>query len=154
MDDGLTFDTASIKIEDIREEEEYQGLHVRMTAYLDRARIPVQIDIGYGDAVTPRPEAVEYPGFLDFPPPRVLIYHPATVVAEKFNAMVVLGIVNSRLKDFYDLHAILRRMNISDRQLITSIKSTFARRNVKIPSEMPSVFEPEFLCETHKETEW
>ena len=154
VDDGLTFDTSSIKIEDIREEEEYQGLRVRMTAYLDRARIPVQIDIGYGDAVTPMPEVVEYPALLDFPPPSVLIYHPATVVAEKFNAMVVLGIVNSRLKDFYDLYTILTMMNISDRQLITSIKSTFSRRNVKMPSEMPFVFAPEFLRGGHKETEW
>jgi len=101
--DGLNFDSETIKVGPIREDQEYQGKRVNLTAFLERARIPLQIDIGFGDVVTPNAEKIDYPTILKLPAPIIRAYTRETVVAEKFHAMVVLGIANSRMKDFYDL---------------------------------------------------
>ena len=102
-DDGLRFDPQGVQAGAIREEMEYGGIRVRLTATLDGARIPLQIDVGFGDAVTPRPEEVDYPTLLDLPAPHLRVYPRESVVAEKFQAMVHLGMANSRMKDFYDV---------------------------------------------------
>ncbi|HBG26099.1 MAG TPA: hypothetical protein DDX75_03285 [Phycisphaerales bacterium] len=97
--DSLKFDSDSIRTDDIRDDQEYFGIRIRLRGFLNNARIPVQIDVGFGDAVTPAPK-IEYPKIPDLPAPRLRAYHPATVIAEKFNAMVVHGFMNSRMKDF------------------------------------------------------
>ena len=102
-DDGVIFDVASLEAAPIREEVEYGGVRVRTTAAIAGARIPIQVDIGFGDAVTPAPVEIDYPTLLDAPAPHLRAYPIETVVAEKFEALVALGMANSRLKDFYDL---------------------------------------------------
>ena len=99
----MTFDVAALEAAPIREEVEYGGVRVRTTATIAGARIPIQVDIGFGDAITPAPVEIDYPTLLDAPAPHLRAYPVETVVAEKFEAMVTLGMANSRLKDFYDL---------------------------------------------------
>lgn len=154
VDDGLRFDSESIQTKDIRDDQEYQGIRIRMLGFLGRARLAIQIDVGFGDAPVPSPESIDYPTVLDFPSPCLRAYHPATVVAEKFNAMVVHGILNSRMKDFYDVHVILRYMNIDDGLLKQAIRATFKRRKVPLPSAMPVAFTWEFLEDGSKEKQW
>lgn len=102
--DGLNFISESITIEEIREPNEYNGFRIHLDSYLGNARIPVQIDVAFGDVVFPPTKPVEYPTLLDFPAPRLLVYPPESVIAEKFQAIVYLGIVNSRMKDYFDLY--------------------------------------------------
>lgn len=154
VDDGLRFAPESIATDDIRDDQEYHGIRVRLVGYLGNARIALQIDIGFGDAIMPAPATVEYPTILDFPAPRIRAYHPATVVAEKFNAMIVLGMMNSRLKDFYDVYIILRHMGLDDAQLAEAIQSTFQRRKTPLPMELPLVFTDDFINDGNKETQW
>ena len=105
-EDGLTFDLGSLDLSPIRAEDEYQGQRVVMRAYLGKARIRLQIDFGFGDAVTPGPEDAVYPTLLDtLPAPRLRTYPQVVTVAEKFEAMVQLGLRNSRMKDFHDIWA-------------------------------------------------
>lgn len=153
-DDGLFFDPDSIKTEDIRDDQEYNGIRVRLLGFLGRARLPVQIDVGFGDALIPEPEWIDYPAILAYPAPRLRAYHPATVLGEKLNATVVLGALNSRMKDFYDMHIILTHMDIDDRILRDAIRATFERRNVPLPEELPVAFTPEFLEDGIKEAQW
>jgi hypothetical protein len=154
VDDGLRFEPTSIKTDDIRDDQEYHGVRVRILGFLGRARLPVQVDVGFGDSLTPVPEQIDYPTILDYPAPRFRAYHPATVVAEKLNATVALGALNSRMKDFYDMHVILVHMDIDDNLLRDAIRATFDRRNVPLPEEVPVAFTPEFLEDGIKETQW
>ncbi len=154
VDDGLRFDPGSIQTEDIRDDQEYLGIRSRLHGFLGPARLAIQVDVGFGDAVTPAPEPIQYPVILDFPAPRLRAYHPVTVVAEKVNAMVVLGAMNSRMKDFYDVHAILSHMSVDDELLARAIKATFERRKIPLPRELPVAFRPEFLEDGLKETQW
>ena len=154
VEDGLRFDHNSIVIDDIRDEQEYHGKRVRLMAYLGNARLAIQIDIGFGDAVTPSPTTIEYPTILDLPAPRIRAYHPATVIAEKFNAMIVLGMMNSRMKDFYDVYVILGNMIVDKNQLADAIESTFERRKTPLPDKLPLVFTDDFLNDGNKETQW
>lgn len=153
-DDGMFFDPDSIRTEDIRDDQEYNGIRVRLLGFLGRARLPVQIDVGFGDALIPEPEWIDYPAILAYPAPRLQAYHPATVLGEKLNATVVLGALNSRMKDFYDMHIILTHMDIDDRILRDAIRATFERRNVPLPEELPVAFTPEFLEDGLKEAQW
>lgn len=107
--DGLEFDPASIEVQRIQEDAEYEGVRVRFQGMLARARIPIQIDIGFGDVIVPKPVDVEYPAMLEFPPPVLRCYPKETVVAEKLEALTVLGMLNSRIKDYYDM-ALLARL--------------------------------------------
>lgn len=153
-DDGLCFDPDSIQIADIRDDQEYHGVRVRLLAFLDRARLPIQIDVGFGDSLIPEPERIEYPAILNYPAPCLRAYHPATVVAEKLNATVQLGTFNSRMKDFYDMHVLLANMHIDDAILHNAIRATFARRNIPLPEVLPVAFTPGFLEDGSKETQW
>ncbi|AQT68342.1 hypothetical protein STSP2_01501 [Anaerohalosphaera lusitana] len=154
VDDGLRFDPKSIVTDDIRDDQDYHGVRVRLIGYLGNARIALQIDVGFGDAIKPAPAIIDYPTILDFPAPRIRAYHPATVVAEKFNAMIVLGLMNSRLKDFYDVYIILHHMGIDETQLADAIQSTFQRRKTPIPTELPLVFTDDFINDGNKEIQW
>ena len=150
IDDGLRFDVGSIQTDDIRDDQEYHGIRVRLLGFLGPARLAIQVDVGFGDVVTPAPESINYPAILDFPAPHLRAYHPATVIAEKLNAMIVLGAMNSRMKDFYDMHVILRHMQIDNGVLALAIRATFERRKVALPV----AFTPEFLDDGTKETQW
>jgi hypothetical protein len=153
-DDGLRFDADSIRTEDIRDDQEYFGTRIRLSAFLGNARIPLQIDVGFGDALTPAPQEIEYPTILDLPAPRLRAYHPLTVIAEKVNAMVVHGIMNSRMKDFYDVYILLNHMNINDDLLAQAIKATFNRRKIELPEQMPVALSKDFLEDGTKEIQW
>ena len=131
-DDGLVIDPASVRGEQIREDQHYQGVRLTATATLAGARIPLQIDIGFGDAVVPGPQQAEYPTLLDSSPPRLWVYPKETVVAEKFEAMVSLGIANSRMKDFYDLYVLSERFDFDGDLLARAIAATFARRRTAL----------------------
>ena len=113
-DDGLLFLADSIRVESIRDATEYGGVRVTLLGYLADARIPVQADIGFGDVVTPEPEQIEYPTLLEYPAPSLRAYPRETVVAEKYQALVNLGIANSRMKDFYDLWIMLVSLTLTE----------------------------------------
>jgi hypothetical protein len=121
---------------------------------LAAARIKVQIDVGFGDVVTPAPQETEYPVLLDFPAPRLWTYPRETVVAEKFEAMVKLGIANSRMKDFYDLWVMARDFEFEGVLLSRAIKATFERRGTALPTEVPLALSDEFSGDPDKKTQW
>lgn len=139
---------------EIRENQEYQGQRVRLVAYLETARIPVQIDIGFGDVVTPEAEEISYPTLLDSPVPRILAYPPETVISEKLQAMVALGMLNSRMKDFYDLRMIARQFTFDGPKLVEAIRATFNRRRTEIPESAPVALTDEFSMDRDKVTQW
>jgi Nucleotidyl transferase AbiEii toxin, Type IV TA system len=136
-DDGLTFDPALVRATLIKEGAEYEGVRVRLRATLGETRIPVQVDVGFGDAITPEPEQVTFPALLEFPAPVVRAYPLETVVAEKYEAMVDLGATNSRMKDFYDLWMLSRVCSFDGVRLSTAIQRTFQRRGTRIPESLP-----------------
>jgi predicted nucleotidyltransferase component of viral defense system len=152
--DGLDFDVQNIRVAEIREDQEYQGQRVQIIAYLGRARINLQIDIGFGDVITPAAEEINYPTLLDFPAPHIRAYPRETVIAEKLQAMVALGMLNSRMKDFYDTWMIARRFEFQGTVLAEAIKSTFNRRNTEIPASLPSALSDEFASDPGKITQW
>ena len=136
-DDGVEFDIGAITAVPIREDVEYGGFRVRPSATIAGARVPIQVDIGFGDAVTPGPVEIVYPPLLDAPAPRLRAYPVMTVVAEKFQALVQLGIANSRLKDFYDLWLIAQTFEFDRASLAEAMRQTFARRETMLPTEKP-----------------
>ncbi len=138
-DDGVEFDIGAITAVPIREDVEYGGIRVRTSATIAGARVPIQVDIGFGDAVTPGPVEIVYPPLLDAPAPRLRAYPVTTVVAEKFQALVQLGIANSRLKDFYDLWLIAQTFEFDRVSLAEAVRQTFARRETMLPTENRSV---------------
>jgi hypothetical protein len=152
--DGLVFDTSSLTVEPIREENEYQGWRVRLLARMDKLRIPIQVDIGIGDVVSPLPEIIEYPTLLQFPAPRIRAYRRETVIAEKLHAMVTLGELNSRMKDFYDISILARQFSFEGAELWQAIEATFRRRDTIVPSEIPIAFTDEFAADVTKEKQW
>jgi len=152
--DGLEFDTSNIRITDIREQEEYNGLRVQFLAYLAEARIPIQVDIGFGDSVTPAPGEIQYPTLLEFPAPQIRAYPHESVVSEKLQAMVALGMPNSRMKDFYDVWMISRQFDFEGTTLVEAIKLTFNRRATSIPKETPIAFRDEFALDSDKTKQW
>lgn len=144
--DGLEFLGNSVNANPIREEAVYGGIRVTMEARLGNIRVHVQADVGFGDAVTPEPLEVEFPGLLDFPTPRLRSYPVYTVVAEKLEAMVLLGEANSRMKDFYDLWFLSRNFEFEGETLASAIGATFARRKTPLPAELPSALHDEFAA--------
>jgi predicted nucleotidyltransferase component of viral defense system len=137
-DDGVVFDIDGLTAAPIREDVEYGGVRVQTYAFIDGARIPIQVDIGFGDVITPGPVEIDYPVLLDFPAPHIRTYPVETVVAEKFNAMVVLGIANSRLKDFYDLWLISQTFEFDRASLFAAVQRTFERRDTPMPTDQPT----------------
>ena len=154
QDDGLTFDAKRIAAEPIRGDLGNGGLRLRTTARLAGAVIPVQIDIGFGDVVTPGPVKLEYPVLLDQPAPMLNAYPRETVAAEKFEAIVVLDLANSRMKDFYDLLAMLRLFAFEGATLAAAIRATFARRVTAVPREYPPSLTDAFSGDTRKVEQW
>lgn len=153
-DDGLKFDLESLTATAIREEMEYGGVRLRTTAYLERSRIPVTIDVGFGDALAVAAPSLAYPSLLGMETPQIRAYPPATVIAEKFQAMVALGVANGRMKDYFDLWAIPRALPIDDADLDAAIRATFARRATAIPPDRPPSLSGAFTGDEAKQRQW
>jgi len=153
-DDGIIFIPESVRDEPIRDEMDYGGIRIRLEGRLGRIRIPVQADIGFGDAVNPSPRRITYPTLLGGPPPRLRAYPKESIVAEKFQAMVQFGMANSRMKDFYDLWIFARRFEFDGRQLAGAIKATIERRSTPIPIAVPMSFTEEFCEDPQKSAQW
>jgi hypothetical protein len=154
-DDGVVFDPASIRVEEIREENRYGGRRVKIIAHLGKAKCSLQLDVGYGDVVTPGAEEAAYPTLLDdVPVPRLIVYPRATVVAEKLEAIANLGMDNSRMKDYFDLHALAREGAIDVNLLGKAIAATFARRGTQLPSDLPTGLTAEFADDATKQSQW
>lgn len=155
LDDGLRFIADSVKVEAMREEEQYPGLRVKMEARLKTTRIPVQIDIGYGDAVHPEPLEIAFPKLLpELPTANIRAYPPATVVAEKFEAMVRFDAQTGRLKDHYDLWAIACTFPFKRSELAAAIRKTFERRKTALPSVWPGCLTDDFAARDDKLAQW
>ena len=146
LPDGLAFGPETVKGERIKENADYGGVRVKFIGYLERSQIPMQVDVGFGDVVYPKPKIIDYPVILDFPKPKLKGYPPETVVAEKFEAMVNLGSANSRMKDFYDVWLMMRRFHFSGSNLSEALKRTFEHRKTPIP-EGKSLFAEEIYDE-------
>ena len=153
-DDGLSFDSATVAAERITEDADYEGIRVKFAGHLENARIPIQIDLGFGDVITPAPLETEIPSLLDMPTARLLTYPRESVVAEKFEAMVSLGLANSRMKDLYDVLSLSRTFRFDSAPLADAVKKTFARRETQLPAEMPLVFTPKFFDDADKKKQW
>jgi len=154
-DDGLRFDPKTVTAERIKEDADYEGVRVTFTAFLEKAHIPIQIDIGFGDTVRPGPVETDYPTLLDLPSPRLLTYPRETVVSEKLEAMVKLGIANSRMKDFHDLHSLSKKFEFDGKPLVDAVRSTFGRRGTPLPDGgTPLAFTPEFYEDENKVKQW
>ena len=152
--DGVVFDAGTARIARIREENEYGGLRLRATADIAGARIAVNVDVGFGDATEPPAEWLDYPVLLDMPPPRLRGYAPETVIAEKFQAMVDLGMANSRMKDYYDLWIIGQAFEIDPTRLAGAISATFARRGTVIPDGIPDGLSSTFMKDAVNCQQW
>jgi hypothetical protein len=151
--DGLTFEPESVEGERIVEGADYEGIRVRFRGCLGTARITMQLDIGFGDVVVPQPLIVEYPTILPLPAPRLRGYSRESAIAEKFEAMVKLGILNSRMKDFFDIWLLSRQFDFEGRTLSTAIAKTFARRRTVMPAE-PMALTDTFATDSSKQTQW
>ena len=154
-EDGMVFDAASVSAEEIRKSAGYAGARVWVSAELARARCKVQVDIGFGDAVTPGPVDATYPVLLaDFAPPQLRTYPVYTVVAEKLHAIVQLGMTNSRLKDCFDLWVLLDREVLEADTLASAIAATFIRRGTPLPTELPIGLSDEFANDASRQALW
>ncbi len=153
--DGIEFDVDSIKVAEIRKEANYSGLRVTLMGHVDSARCPIQIDVGYGDAVTPAPEHADYPVMLEgLPAPKLRIYPRYTVVAEKYEAIVSLGMINTRLKDYFDMWVIFNSADLDSALLSAAIDATFARRNTPKPQTTPVGLTADFGQDEQKRKQW
>lgn len=152
--DGLEFLPSSIRVSAIRAEDPYGGLRATLEARLGKARLRVQVDVGIGDAVSPDPVWLDYPALLDFPKPRLRAYRPETAIAEKLHAMVVLGEANSRMRDFFDIHALAMRESFDGEPLTRALRATFERRRTPIPAGLPIALTPAFAQIPGKRAQW
>jgi len=152
--DGILFDLAGIEGARIKEDAEYEGVRLRVPARLDGARIIMQIDVGFGDLVDPPPGPVTFPVLLPLAAPVIRGYPPEAVVAEKFHSMVVLGIANSRMKDFFDIWRLGQTHRFEAGRLANAVRNTFERRQTPVPEMLPLALTSEFLEDTAKLTQW
>ena len=153
-DDGLAFDAGTLTAEPIRDDAEYNGLRIRFQATLGNARIPMQVDIGFGNAIDPPATEIDYPTLLNAPAPRIRAYPHEAVIAEKLHAMVVLGEINSRYKDFYDLHVLARQFPFDGERLARAIAATFDRRRTPIDTALPTALAPRFYADGARAEQW
>ena len=153
-DDGLTWMPESVRAVEIRENAVYEGVRVTLEARLGKARIPLQVDIGFGDVITPKATDTVFPVLLDFPAPHLRTYPKETVVAEKFEAMVKLGLVNSRMKDYYDIWILSQQFEFDGELLVKAIHATFKRRKTEFPRTLPLALSAEFSSDATKQRQW
>lgn len=153
-DDGLVFDGANLTAAPIRDDQVYGGMRLKTTAFLEKTRIPITIDVGFGDALGKPDYTLDYGSLLDFPSASVRAYSPETVIAEKFQAIVALGIINGRMKDYYDLWALPKAVDLNMDGLQASIEMTFERRQTEVPQARPPGLSQAFAAETTKSAQW
>jgi hypothetical protein len=152
--DGLLFDTSHATMEEIRENNRYQGMRIRIPVYLGNARIRLQIDLGFGDVVYPPPQSITLKTLLNQSEPTVLAYPLEAVVAEKFEAILSIGMITSRMKDFFDIYVLATARNFGRAALLRSIEATFQRRNTQLPAAVPTVLGKELLQDPNKLAQW
>jgi predicted nucleotidyltransferase component of viral defense system len=154
-EDGIEFDRASLLAEPIRLKAHNAGVRLKFEAGLSNARIPIQIDVGFGDVITPEAARIVYPTLLlDFEAPELLGYTPETAIAEKFEAMVVLDMANTRLKDFWDIYMLAQTQTFDGAMVARAVASTFARRRTSLPTALPIALTPAFSELLIKQTQW
>ncbi len=152
--DGLKFDAQTVKGMRIKEDADYEGVRVKFTGFLDRARIPMQIDVGFGDVVYPKTKVIDYPVILDFPKPHLNGYPQESVISEKFEAMIKLGLLNSRMKDFYDIWLMTRQFEFKGANIASAIKKTFNNRKTDIPPKKPLFADEIYDEKSDRQTLW
>lgn len=150
----LRFDAASLRAKQIRVDSEYKGLRLQFRARLGNSAIPMQIDVGFADAIQPPAEDAEFPTLLDDPPPRIRVYPREAVIAEKLHALVTLGEVNSRLKDFHDISALAGQFHFDGPKLGSAIEATFRRRSTRMETARPAALAPEFYLDPARSRQW
>lgn len=153
-DDGVTFDPRTMRVAPIRENQEYGGFRVTLVARVGVAQVGVQLDVGFGDAITPAPERLIFPALLEFPAPHLRGYPRETVVAEKTDALVTLGLANTRMKDFYDLMILSRRFDFDGALLQRALRATFGRRGTPYSENPPIAFTAEFYGDASRNRQW
>jgi hypothetical protein len=151
--DGIAFDLTEVDAERIAEDADYEGIRIRFRGSLDTARFVIQLDIGFGDVIVPSPELMNYPTILDLPAPHLRGYSMESTIAEKFEAMVKLGILNSRMKDFFDIWLMSRQFDFDGTILSEAITKTFFTRGAKIPAE-PLALTDGFAEDSAKDNQW
>lgn len=151
--DGMEFRAESVEGERIKEDADYAGVRVSFVGRLDKARAAMQIDVGFGDAITPEPAAISYPVILDMPAPKLKGYPRETVIAEKFQAMVFLGMINTRMKDFHDVWLLAQQFDFDGALLGDALKETFAHRKTEMTT-VPVVFTEAFWGDAQKNVQW
>lgn len=153
VEDGMIYDANSIISTKIKEDADYEGIRIAFRGVLGTARAALQIDVGFGDIVVPKPVAIDYPTILDLPPPTLRAYTKDSVIAEKFHAMVLLGSVNSRMKDFYDIWFLSRNFDFSGKILSEAVSQTFLRRKTELDAA-PVAFQSRFFQDAQKQIQW
>lgn len=153
-EDGLEFDPDSVRGEEIRDQEAYDGIRIKLQGNLGNARIHLQIDMGFGDVVTPGPLWIEYPTLMDGDRPRLKAYTLESAVAEKYQTMVDKGLINSRMKDYYDIYYLSDTQDFTGYQLQAAIEQTFKRRKTEIPKEIPIGLTKLFYEDDTKIKQW
>jgi hypothetical protein len=155
VEDGIVFQPDSVKAAEIRKEANYAGVRLTLMGLLDTARCPIQVDVGFGDAVVPGPEEARYPIILPgMPEPRLRVYPRYTVVAEKLEALTSLGMLNSRMKDFFDLWILAKHTDFDGSLLTQAVAATFERRRTVFPEGAPIGLSDEFINDAQKEKQW
>ncbi len=155
VEDGIVFDPATVSVEDIRKDAAYVGVRVSITGEIAKARCKTQIDIGFGDAVTPGPVNAVYPVLIkDLPAPHLRTYPVYTVIAEKLHAIALLGMTNSRLKDYLDIWVLLDRETLDTHTLAKAIAATFVRRGMSVPTVLPIGLTDEFANDATRRALW
>jgi len=152
--DGLMFDPKTIKGQKIKENAEYEGVRVKFRGFLGRARISMQIDVAFSDSIYPKPMIIDYPAILDLPRPHLKGYPVESVVSEKFEAMVKLGLLNSRMKDFYDIWLLMRQFDFNGSELAKALKRTFEHRKTRLPTDKPLFTEEIYAKTSDRQTLW
>lgn len=152
--DGLNFDPQTAKGMKIKEDADYEGVRVKFTGFLDLAEIPMQIDVGFGDIVYPKTKVIDYPVILDFPKPHLNGYPQESVISEKFEAMIKLGLLNSRMKDFYDIWLMIRQFEFKGANIASAIKKTFNNRKTDIPNKKPLFANEIYDEKSDRQTLW
>jgi hypothetical protein len=153
-DDGVSFDTKSVKGDPITLDKKYHGVRIRVYGRLGNARLSLQLDFGFGDVVVPGPVEIEYPELLDFGKPHLFGYTPESAIAEKFQAMVEFDMANARLKDFFDLWKLSQTLNFNGPILAAALTATFRQRGTPLPTSPPAALTESFFADPTKRAQW
>jgi len=148
IDDGIIFDSSSVSGKESQANREYSGVQLKFNGELNKARIQMKVDVGFGDVISPSPSLIKYPSILQFPSPMLKGYTAETVIAEKFETIVSRGTDNSRMKDFYDIWTLQRQMDFKGSSLLEAISKTFSNRQTKLDKD--SINDLKFLGENEE----